>query len=382
MHIVQKLIPPPAWSLLRQGKASASKKLRQTAARFGPGSLYLNRVASIGDPEICVSDYRCLAPPETHTFARQREYLDSSTFFRGGIYHRKEAFSCTLEHAKLSVDTGVIATEQNILVTDSAMELGRLTEMRVYGTRVPRKCISVGLASSIWHGWCNNYYHWVVDCLPRLYALQQASPELISLIVPLELRPFQARSLALLRPDNVRLLCLPSTAWVNADKLLFPSFVTWKANGYIPEPHLNWLRQKAFAGLHLSEHRACRRIYISRRWANRRRILNESGVISMLAKYGFEEHMLEDYSFEEQVRLFHSAETVVAPHGAGLSNIIFSGRINVIDLLPSKVPATHFFFLAESLGQRYSYLMADSSPEGDYNVDIEALKRLVESLNL
>ncbi|NOG52157.1 MAG: glycosyltransferase family 61 protein [Chloroflexi bacterium] len=75
-----------------------------------------------------------------------------------------------------------------------------------------------------------------------------------------------------------------------------------------------------------------RRLYISRSKARRRRVLNESAVIALLAPLGFEAFTLEDLSVAEQVRLFAGAEAVVAPHGSGLTNLVFGQGIKVIEL--------------------------------------------------
>ena len=49
--------------------------------------------------------------------------------------------------------------------------------------------------------WCDSYFHWFVDCLPRLIAAQhhqQHSGEPCRVIVPARLRPWQVHSLDLL----------------------------------------------------------------------------------------------------------------------------------------------------------------------------------------
>jgi capsular polysaccharide biosynthesis protein len=197
--------------------------------------------------------------------------------------------------------------------------------------------------------------------------------------MPEGLKPYQRSSIAHAMPSNVQLLCLAPQTWVHAERWVFPSFVTWKANGFIPRPHLDWLRQRIFSSLNLKENEPSRRIYISRQKAKGRRVRNEAAVVEMLQGWGFEWVTLEEMPFEEQVKLFHSAEIVVGPHGAGFSNLLFSGQIKVIDLLPSWSPATHFFFLAQSLGQKYSYVRAHSTPEvGEFDVNITELKKLLE----
>jgi capsular polysaccharide biosynthesis protein len=66
-----------------------------------------------------------------------------------------------------------------------------------------------------------------------------------------------------------------------------------------------------------------RRLYVNRRDTKIRKILNEDRLEVAPASRGFESVSLASFSFAEQVRLFASADVVVAPHGAGLSNVAF-----------------------------------------------------------
>ncbi|MBD1921548.1 glycosyltransferase family 61 protein [Microcoleus sp. FACHB-831] len=49
-------------------------------------------------------------------------------------------------------------------------------------------------------------------------------------------------------------------------------------------------------------------------------------MINFLKKFGFEQVTLESLSVSDQAALFSSAQVVIAPHGAGLSNVVFCNR--------------------------------------------------------
>jgi hypothetical protein len=66
-----------------------------------------------------------------------------------------------------------------------------------------------------------------------------------------------------------------------------------------------------------------KRIYLDRRGASSRRLVNEDEVVGSLARQGFVPVSLEKLSLPDQVRLFRGAEAIVAPHGAGLTNVGF-----------------------------------------------------------
>jgi hypothetical protein len=67
------------------------------------------------------------------------------------------------------------------------------------------------------------------------------------------------------------------------------------------------------------------RLYISRAKARRRRLANEAVLWPELEARGFRRLFLEELSWAQQFAAFHAAREVVAPHGAGLANLVFCG---------------------------------------------------------
>jgi capsular polysaccharide biosynthesis protein len=67
-----------------------------------------------------------------------------------------------------------------------------------------------------------------------------------------------------------------------------------------------------------------RRIYIDRRDTAARRLVNETEIVAALGRLGFAAVKLEKLSVDDQVGLFANADIVVAPHGAGLCNIVYA----------------------------------------------------------
>ena len=72
-----------------------------------------------------------------------------------------------------------------------------------------------------------------------------------------------------------------------------------------------------------SGQRLPRRIYIDRRGSGVRPLINEDALVNALVRLGFVPIRPEILSFADQVRLFRGAEAIVAPHGAGLTNLGF-----------------------------------------------------------
>jgi len=80
-----------------------------------------------------------------------------------------------------------------------------------------------------------------------------------------------------------------------------------------------------------------RRLYIDRRGAPNRRLVNETEVIAALARFVVQPVSLDGATLADLAALFADAELVVAPHGAGLANIVFAPHdCRVVELLPDR----------------------------------------------
>jgi capsular polysaccharide biosynthesis protein len=83
-------------------------------------------------------------------------------------------------------------------------------------------------------------------------------------------------------------------------------------------------------------------------------------------------------TFSEQVKLFAETEIVVAPHGAGLTNIMFCPEKTVVVELfgPPHYIRPDYFQLAHNLGLQYEYLLCIYQ-EYDLQVDINSLSQIL-----
>jgi capsular polysaccharide biosynthesis protein len=125
-----------------------------------------------------------------------------------------------------------------------------------------------------------------------------------------------------------------------------------------------------------------RRLYVSRSDAGKRRVTNEPALVERLARLGFEAVTLSDRSFEEQVELFRSAVSVVGPHGAGLTNLMFSAEGTVLVELQLDIDQRpHFDRLAQVVGLQYASVVCpgDAASPRDMVADIDQIVSVLES---
>lgn len=97
-----------------------------------------------------------------------------------------------------------------------------------------------------------------------------------------------------------------------------------------------------------------RRLYLTRRGALERDIINESFLTDFLELKGFEIIDGGKISFDEQVAAFRDAEIVIGPHGASFSNLSFcSPNTLVIEIIGGSHFMPCFTFLAAQLDLIY-----------------------------
>ncbi len=103
---------------------------------------------------------------------------------------------------------------------------------------------------------------------------------------------------------------------------------------------------------------SARRIFVGRGEAAGRTLLDEEAVTAALAPLGVQSAAPEYLSAPAQIALFQNAELVVAPHGAGLTNLVFAQPgCRVIELQMDGYCHWGFRRLAGLKGLRYDCVM-------------------------
>jgi capsular polysaccharide biosynthesis protein len=242
--------------------------------------------------------------------------------------------------------------------------------------------------------WGNNYWHWTVDILTQLEGVeyyQQQTGIKPKLIVEKNLRSWQRDSLELLGYDKDNLIIWQDCRQL-VNKLIVPSFRRSyeEIHGEISVAACQWLRQKILNGVCRAEDNfssTSTKVIISRRKALGRRIANENEVIEALEPLGFVIYILEEMSYLEQVKLFAQAQVIVAPHGAGLTNLIFADHPTILELFGAYI-GREFANLSRGMGFKYGCLGCPPprgemrQKDGDMVVNVNELIELLKSMGL
>ncbi|MCT7975657.1 tetratricopeptide repeat protein [Laspinema olomoucense] len=208
----------------------------------------------------------------------------------------------------------------------------------------------------------NVYFHWIVDILPRLEILRQAGinwEEIDYFLVNSIREPFQRETLAQLGIPEAKIIESDRFPHISATRLIVPSFPGHL--GWLEPWALTFLRRAFLNSVPPSDCEHPERIYIRRSTARNRRLINEEEVIEFLAQFGFEPIEPESLSFAEQIAVFSQTKIIVAPHGSGLTNLVFCRPgTQAIELVSPHYVRPYYAVICQLLGFSHYALMGEA----------------------
>jgi len=238
-----------------------------------------------------------------------------------------------------------------------------------------------GSYTSIIHIHKNNFYHWLIESIPRFYGISKINEIKINLIIPRKTPQWQYEILKIFLDKRFNLVYIKDNEVWELEKFYFSSFFHIDCSGYIPQKMLNFVKNKVFNYYNIDNTIKNKRIFISRNKKGSRKLLNEDEVMSLLEKYNFEKVHPEELPYKEQVELFSSASIIVAVSGAALSNLIFAENLKIVLFYNPKLIATHFILMSKALGFTHKYIIGENINKNlDLRVNILELEKIIKEL--
>ena len=285
-----------------------------------------------------------------------------------------------LKDAVLWPALGAIRTEEGQLVEESFFDSTSrdLALSRGYTARFP-KIEDHGVAATLGHFY-RNYYHRWADSIPRIYALYHPAVQRydkVRLYIDDRFSEDELRIIRHLVPSTAEVEIIDSVTRIKAARCVHLPYLSsdrvghskWfeASVGFLPLECLNWLRDEMYALTDLRPAEPFRKLYVTRRNAKVRRLINEEEVADYLRGRGFEVVALEKRPLREQVQLFAEASLVVAQHGAGLVNLLFSRDVRVLEVCSDADRQIFFRLLSEARSFPHLQLHRDGE---DKNADV------------
>jgi hypothetical protein len=236
-------------------------------------------------------------------------------------------------------------------------------------------------------GTLTNYFHWLIEGLVPLRIMAPHLPPDTKLLLPARLIAMRQGPGGDLLPDHLGMLAdwgfggmphaIVDTPVVQVEQ------VYWLSGSnldMIAGPDLRAARTQALQTVPPAGPR--RRIYV-RRPAGRS-VQNAAEVEGFLARAGFETVEMRGLSHTAQISLFDSADFVIGPHGAELSNLLFCRPgTRVLELSPSAQFRPFFAQISDKIGLFHAVLPCatiDGGFDGRMVVDIDRLAVLMEQI--
>ncbi len=238
--------------------------------------------------------------------------------------------------------------------------------------------------SCILVGGDDNYSHWLFRNMLKLSSLDGAGLlHAFPWVVNDDLRGYQTEYMRLLGHDPAHTVRVERAAVIRCARVLVPALHVHPksiAQG------VQWMRARMAS---LCTAPATRRLFLSRRDNGRRRVLNEDELYAAVAPLGFERIVPGEMPVAAQISAFGAARIIVAAHGAGLTNMIFTPPgAAIVELTSTAIEHMDLFrMLSKSTGHSIQTLCSDDydvpaqtvNVNADYRVDVQQVRQAVEA---
>jgi Glycosyltransferase 61 len=346
-----------------------------------------------GDGHGLGGDYLPLYGPEVLRCDPATGHPSSLAFFPSFAELRSpEAYVALVKDAELWADeVNAAIVSEGRLIAD--LMLGHVRERRDHwffraeGLRATEFGGSLAPVT-IWPLWARSYYHWMFEVLPRFHLLLESGwPVDAFALHPLS-EGFQRETLALIGVREEELLELHEPVRIQAERLV----ITPELPSRVPTWACTFLRRLL---LRAEPGTGPTRIYVSRETASRgRKVENDVEVVHALQDRGFRKVVLEGLSVLEQAETFAAADFVIAPHGSGLTNLVFCRPgTTVIEMFSPSYVHPLYWMLSNRVSLAYSFLVGSGEGPAAWDewprsggvdpmtINIGQLVALIESLD-
>ena len=259
------------------------------------------------------------------------------------------------------------------------------------------KKIKQGILISSGHDF--NYFHWVVECLPKAM-FADTIPDLhdIPLLIPYDLHPNLEIALKKCNINNHEIIKVYMGEAYHVEELIFPSSLSRIIDRYdgalafnkdivLSSKWINKVSDQIRNTTNSSAVKPWRQLFLTRRRGSRS-VDDIEEIERIMLNNGFEIIDLDNVSLDFQLELFSQAATIVSPSGAALTNLIFCPPGTKVLVFMSDHELSNYYLWTQLgdikglevtvlAGERLYNITNVYSVHDDYRINIEALKELI-----
>lgn len=349
------------------------------------------------ETEINESYHRLLIDPSSKTF---RQYIvkkydnnheGNKLDWVDGLDNKIELIKYSNNNLKVTLDSGLVLVDNKIHVDKSdPLPTKHYNKARVFNYKLPifisRKTYYLEKAIIITGPFHYNYYHWILDILPKFKILQELFEvnEVVPVLLPKTTKNFQTESLSIANKElfNDRLTfyyCGDNLTYSISELTIIPLM---SRTSEISRLKLDYLH-KIFKKYYNEKSLAKKKTYLLRKnTSNKREILNEKELAQELIKLNFNIIDLSKLTIKEQAKVISDSEIIVSPHGASLTNLIFSKqRITLIEIFHESYINPVFQTICKEKNINYhSYIVRSKAINKNYSIEVKNFIRYLNDI--
>lgn len=328
------------------------------------------------------------------SFSRKQPKFSGSLHYKFYPYAKgiqtesEQTFIYLLDDVRVFSSTGFVISKFNKVVSDTNNKDDRFGYL--FDNIFLRNCIKVkgrSLAIAAKDA-SSNYFHWMTDSLPKIGIAEKAGyalGEIDTVLVSSDLLPFQKETLMHFGINKESRISLSNYTLLKCDELVMPSATCLSGN---VSPWIIDFLRLSFNRWMQSDNNLPSNIFIGRKKAKKRLLLNEEEVSSVLEKNNFKTIYLEELTVKDQIKIFYNAKKIISVHGAGLTNLLFSqAGCFVLELFPVNYVNQCYWTISAYNELDYSYLLGEGIDitdeishliDGDFSISIEKILHILE----
>ena len=235
----------------------------------------------------------------------------------------------------------------------------------------------------------HNYAHWLLDIVPKIKLISNLhSLNKIDYFYFTRLNSFQRQTLKLLGVESNKFIDSNHKRYLMADKLIAISHPYYFNKSFfisqskIPTWIIRYLRKEFLKKVN-NQKKKIKKIYIDRSDSKNThcKLINNEEIKKFLIKNNYKCIKLSELTFAEQVSVFKNCDNIIAPHGAGLTNIAFCAKdTKIVEIIPKNNSNKLFKRISRinNLNYKSIYLKnIKGNLNGDIYLDLEILKKFI-----
>ena len=228
--------------------------------------------------------------------------------------------------------------------------------------------------------WSHGYFHWFCDVIQKYYALKEEKSKLIL--------PFSYSNIDFIISSskflNIDIEFVHKDEILKCKKLIIVPTTFISGNFY---DDIMTTIQSKFSKIIYQKKTKFKTLYVSREQTERRKVKNEKEVSKLIKESGGKTLILEKLSWTDQLSYFNNCEVLISPHGASLTNMLFSSsRVKIIEFRHQNSNAQNMYFsLSSSLKLDYFYIKCQGDEEDPHisniNVPLDELNLILKKFD-